>query len=41
MHKKTLYGHAIKMGMKEKEYAQANEFKKIYGTKKLRFIFKR
>jgi len=38
MHKKTLYNHAIKMGMKEKDYAELNKYKKAYGDKKLRFL---
>ena len=39
MHKKTLYNKASKMKMKEKEFADANGYKKIYGKKKLRFVF--
>jgi len=41
MHKKTLYNHAKKMSMKEKEYAELNSYKKIYGKEKLRFVFER
>jgi len=41
MHKKTLYNHAKKMGMKEKEYAELNSYKKVYGQEKLRFVFER
>jgi len=41
MHKRTLYGHAKKMGMKEKDYAEANGYTKTYGKKKLRFVFNR
>jgi len=39
MHKKTLYNHAVKMGIKESEYAETFGYKKVYGTKKLRFIY--
>jgi len=41
IHKKTLYEHAVKMGLKEKEYANLKEYKRVYGKKKLRFIYKR
>jgi len=41
MHKKTLYNHAIKMNMKEKDYAESNGYIKVYGKEKLRFIYKR
>jgi len=41
MHKKTLYNHAVKMRMKEGEYAEANGYKKIWGGKKLKFIYER
>jgi len=41
MHKKTLYNHAVKMGMKEKEFAELNRYKKVFGDKKLRFIYQR
>lgn len=39
MHKKTLYKHAVKMSMKEAEYADMFGYKRIFGTKKLRFIY--
>lgn len=39
MHKRTLYGRAIRMGMKEREYAEVNGYKKVWGKKKLRFIY--
>jgi len=41
MHKKTLYNHAKKMSMKEKEFAESNGYKKVYGKDKLRFVFNR
>jgi len=41
MHKKTLYDHAVKMSMKEKEFAEQNGYKRIYGKNKLRFVFNR
>lgn len=41
MHKKTLYNHAVTMGMSEKDYAESNGYIKTYGKKKLRFIFQR
>lgn len=41
MHKKTLYNHAVKMGMREREYAELNDYHKVFGEKKLRFIYKR
>ncbi len=41
MHKKTLYNHACKMNLKEQEFADQNGYKRIYGDKKLRFIFDR
>jgi len=40
MHKKTLYQHAVKMSMTETEFADRNGYKKVYGSKKLRFIYK-
>ena len=40
-HKKSLYNHAVKMNMKEKDYATKLGYRKIYGKKKLRFIFER
>jgi hypothetical protein len=41
MHKQTLYHHAVKNGLKEKEYADMNGYKKIHGKEKLRFIYYR
>ena len=41
MHKKTLYQHAVKMSMTEAVYAERFGYKKVFGTEKLRFIFKR
>jgi len=39
MHKKTLYNHAKKMKMTEKEFAEEKGYIKIYGKEKLRFIW--
>ncbi len=39
MHKRTLYGHAVRMSMKESDYATHLGYKKVYGKKKLRFIY--
>lgn len=41
MHKKTLYGHAKKMSMTENAFAEKNGYKRVYGSEKLRFIYKR
>lgn len=41
MHKKTLYNKAVKMNITESEYASKFGYKKIFGSKKLRFVFKR
>jgi len=41
MHKKTLYNHARQINMKEKDYAAKHGYMKIYGKKKLRFIYRR
>ena len=41
MHKKTLYEHAKKMNMKEKDFAAENDYKKVYGKEKLRFVYRR
>ena len=38
MHKRTLYGHAVKMAMTELEFANKHNYKKVFGSKKLRFI---
>lgn len=39
MHKKTLYNHARKMGVKESVYANMNNYKRVWGLEKLRFIY--
>lgn len=39
MHKKTLYNKAVKMNITELEYAEKFGYKKIFGSKKMRFIF--
>lgn len=41
MHKKTLYDHAKKMSMTEVDFAAKHGYKRVYGTEKFRFIFKR
>lgn len=41
MHKKTLYGKASKMSITEADYAEKFGYKKVFGTEKLRFIWKR
>ncbi len=41
MHKKTLYQHAVKMSMSENDYALKHNYKRVYGTEKLRFMYKR
>lgn len=33
MYKKTLYGHAVKMGIKERKYAEKFGYKRVYGNK--------
>lgn len=38
LHKKTLYNQAIKMKMKEKEYAEKHGYVKVYGKEKIKFI---
>lgn len=38
MHKKTLYDHAIKMGMKEADFASQHGYNKVFGKEKLRFV---
>lgn len=37
MHKRTLYGRAVKMQIKEAEYAEQNGYQKRWGGKKLCF----
>lgn len=41
MHKKTMYNHATRMHMTEGIYADKLGFIKIYGNKKLRFVYRR
>jgi len=41
MHKKTLYNHAVKMKMKERDYATEYGYHKVWGKEKLRFVFER
>ncbi len=41
MHKKTLYNHAIRMGCKEREYAESHGYIKVWGQKKFRYIYNR
>jgi GNAT superfamily N-acetyltransferase len=41
MHKRTLYGHAVRMHTTEAEYAIENGYTKVYGKEKLRFRFDR
>jgi GNAT superfamily N-acetyltransferase len=39
MHKKTLWEHAQKASISEREYAESQGFRKVWGQKKLRFIY--
>jgi hypothetical protein len=39
MHKKTLYNHARSLKMDETSFAEKLGYKKVWGSKKLRFIF--
>lgn len=41
VHKKTLYNHAVKMGMKEREYAEAHGYEKRPGKEKTKFSLRR
>ena len=41
MHKRTLYDHAVKSYVVEKEFADKYGYKKVYGKEKLRFIYTR
>lgn len=41
MHKKTLYAHASALGIKEADYALKMGYVKVWGSEKLRFIYKR
>lgn len=38
MHKKTLYNHAVKMAMKEAEFAEKYGYEKVTGMEKIKFI---
>jgi len=38
MHKKTLYTHAVKMGKKEREYAEEFGYTKVLGKEKIKFV---
>ena len=40
LHKKTLYNHAVKMGKKEKEYAEEFGYRKVFGKEKIKFVKK-
>jgi len=40
MHKKTLWDHAKKMSMSEKEFAEKNGYKKVMGLEKIKYILK-
>lgn len=41
MHKQTLYSKAVRLSMTENEFAEKFEYKRVYGSEKLRFTFKR
>jgi len=41
MHKRTLYGRAVKMCMLGADYAKQIGYAKVYGQEKLRFMFER
>jgi GNAT superfamily N-acetyltransferase len=41
MHKRTLYGHAVKMQMAESQFAKLYSYHKVLGQSKLRFKFVR
>lgn len=41
LHKKTLYNHARKMGQKERQYADANGYARVFGRKKIKFTLTR
>jgi hypothetical protein len=41
MHKKTLYNKARSFGITEADYANRFNYRKVYGGKKLRFIYRR
>ena len=39
VHKRTLYGRAIRMSMVEREYAEKHGFRKVFGGVKYRFVW--
>lgn len=41
MHKKSLYNKAVKMQIKESEYAEKFGYQRIYGSDKLKYVFYR
>lgn len=41
MHKRKLYKHASKMSMKESEFAESRGYRKVFGSKKIRFVIER
>jgi hypothetical protein len=41
MHKKTLYNHAVRNHKTERLWAEQNGYSKVWGDKKLRFVYKR
>ena len=41
MHKRTLYGHAVRMGVTEAEFAEQHGYNKVWGLEKLKFIYRR
>lgn len=41
MHKKTLYQKAVRMSVKEAEYAERFGYRKVFGSDKLRFVYRR
>ena len=38
IHKRTLYGRAVKMSQTENVYAAQQNYRRIYGSEKLRFV---
>jgi GNAT superfamily N-acetyltransferase len=38
MHKRTLYGRAVKMSLTENEYAKSHGYRKVFGSSKSRFV---
>lgn len=41
VHKKTLYNHASRINLREKEYAEANGYLKVFGREKKKFVLDR